>query len=79
VSAETREGNWRKLWPGLAVSTRNSEREAGETAVWLAGRVAGLAGGEWEKLDDLPEELRGELRGKILELLRMTGLTVSAE
>jgi hypothetical protein len=79
VSAETRDGKWQKLWPRLAVSVRNSERESGETAVWLAGRVAGLAGGKWEKLDDLPEELRGELRGEILELLQMTGLTVSAE
>jgi hypothetical protein len=65
VSAETRNGNWQKLWPGLAVSMRNSEREAGETAVWLAGRVA-----------DLPEETQRE---KLLELLQMTGLTVSAE
>lgn len=64
MSAETREGNWRKLWPGLAVSGRNSERESGETAVWLAGRVAGLPG-------DVQH-------GALLELLQMTGLAVSA-
>lgn len=65
MSAETRKGNWRKLWPGLAVSTRVSEREAGEAAVWFGGRVA-----------ELPEETQAE---ELLELLRMTGLTVSAE
>lgn len=60
MSAETRNGNWRKLWPGLAVSARVSEREAGEAAVWLGGKVA-----------DLPEETQA---AEFLELLRMTGL-----
>lgn len=63
MSAETRKGNWKKLWPWLTVNVRVSEREAGEAAVWLAGRVAGLPGEGQE--------------GELLELLRMTGLAVN--
>ena len=69
MSAETRNGNWRRLWPRLAVGIRNSERECGETAVWLAGRVAGLADGEL---------FEASHREELLRLLQMTGLTVSA-
>lgn len=65
MSAGSREGNWRKLWPGLAVSFRSSERESGEAAVWIAGRVAAL-----------PEETQRE---KLLELLRMTGLAEAGQ
>ena len=63
MSAATRDGNWRKLWAKLTVSPRSTEREAGESAVWIAGLVA-----------NLPEEIQ---HGELLRLLQMTGLTGS--